>query len=161
MNEPILSKIEAAMAEHIEGMSVGDGYYSDWGSVNEPDISKQEFPSAEILVESEACLDEKEGVWSQVYEQEANFLIRVRVALDNEVETPLYEINAELNKALEDLKRLFGRNYTVSDSCETIMYRGMQRLVDKGNDIFRPAYLETRWLVRYTQDRQEPSSFSN
>ena len=158
---PILSKIETKMAEQISGMSLGAGYYFEWGSVNEPDIAKQQFPSAEIVVESELNLDEKEGAWSQAYEQEASFLIKVRVTLDNETERPLYEVNTELNKALEDLKRLFGRNYTVSDSCETIMYRSMQRVTDKGNDIFRPAYLETRWLVRYTQDRREPSSLSN
>lgn len=161
MSTPILTSIEHAMAEHIEDMSVGTGYYFDWGSVNEPDVAKQEFPSAEIVLESETCLDETGGVWSQAYEQEAVFVIRVRVALDNETERPLYEVNDELNKAVEDLKKLFGTEYTVSDSCETIMYRGMTRVTDKSNDIFRPAYADTRWLVRYTQDRKEPHLFSN
>lgn len=156
---PILTRIEEAMATRIAAICKSDGYYTNWGSVNEPDVTKQKFPSAEIVLESEENLDETESAWSGAYNQEARFIIRIRAKLDNEEVTPFYEINKELNKALEDLKRLFGTYYTVSDACETIMYQGAQRLVDRGNDIFRPAYLETKWLVKYTQVRTDPSRY--
>jgi hypothetical protein len=157
MSDSILNLIEDEMADHIGDMTQGDGYYFDWGSVNEPDVAKQIFPSAEIMLVNETCRDDTDGVWSQGYEQECIYTIRVRVALDNEEVTPLYEINKNLNQALDDLKKLFGKNHSLSDACETIMYVGMNRVVDMSNDIFRPRYMDTQWRVRYTQDRLNPA----
>lgn len=159
-DDPILSKIEAGMKSGIEGLRKGSGYFHDWGTVNEPDIAKQRFPSAEIIVTNEDNDDSESGAWSQAYSNNAEFQIIVRTTLNNEEGTPIYEINKELNKCLHDLKRYFGRNPTVSDECETIMYRGMTRVRDPGNDIFRPAYMITRWLVRYTQDRKSPDVYA-
>jgi hypothetical protein len=156
---PILTQIENSLAEAISSIKQSNGYYNDWGSINEPDVAKQDFPSAEIILESEECLDETTGAWSQSYNQEATFLIQVRACNDNEEDIPVYEINKKLNSALEDLKKLFGTFYTISGNCELIMYRGSLRMQDPNNDIFRPSYLHTRWLIKYTQDRKNPSSF--
>lgn len=157
---PILTRIQDGMASKIGTISKSDGYFCNWGSINEPDIAKQEFPSAEITFDNEDCLDETDSAWSNAYNQEAHFIIRVRAALANEETTPFYKINEELNKALEDLKRCFGIHYTASENaCEIIMYQGAQRINDNSNDIFRPAYLDTRWLVKYTQVRTDPSRF--
>ncbi len=157
---PILTRIQEGLETRIAAISKSDGYFTNWGSVNEPDVAKQEFPSAEILFDNEDCLDETNGAWSGAYNQEANFIIRIRASLANEEQIPLYEINKELNKALEDLKRCFGINYTASeDACENVMYQGAQRITDNSNDIFRPAYIDTRWLVKYTQVRKDPSRF--
>lgn len=156
---PILTKIETEMAERIAALRQADGYFLDWGTVNEPDVAKQSFPSAEIMLDYEACIDDTDTAWSDGYNQEAHYIIRVRGALANEENTPYYEINKVLNMAVEDLKRLFGINYTVSDSCETIYYQGAQRVSDRSNDIFRPAYVETQWLVKYTQTRKDPSRY--
>lgn len=153
----ILTSIEEAMASAISGMSTGDGYLLDWGTVNEPDVAKQEFPSAEIMLQTEECIDDTDTAWSGAYNQEATYLIRVRAALDNEEAIPLYEINKVLNQALSDLKRLFGIHYTVSGNCEMIMYRGSERVTDGRNDILRPKFLDTRWLVKYVQKRTEPT----
>jgi hypothetical protein len=158
MSDTILSKIERGMLDVISDMTVGDGYNFDWGSVNEPDEAKQDFPSAEIVLESENCLDDAGGVWSQAYEIEAIFVIRVRASIANETERPAYEINAELNLALDDLKKLFGKNYHASDSCDTVMYMNAVRVADKTNDIFRPSHMDTRWRIRYTQDRLDPTT---
>lgn len=159
MDKPILTRIEEAMASRIAALRKSDGYYLNWGTVNEPDVAKQKFPSAEIVLDYEECLDETDTAWSGAYNQEAHYVIRIRAQLDNEEVIPFYEINKELNKALEDLKKLFGNHYTVSDACETIVYQGAQRIVDRGNDIFRPAYLDTKWLVKYTQVRIDPSRY--
>lgn len=156
MATPILTEIETAMATDIAALRVANGYYYDWGSVNEPDVAKQIFPSAEIAVVEENCLDDAGGVWSNAYLQEASIEIKVRAELPNEEEVPSYEINKELNKCVEDLKKLFGINYTISGNCETIMYRGMRRVFEGSNDIFRPSYVIVRFNVRYTQDRDLP-----
>lgn len=155
MSKPILTKIEDAMKDGIEGLTKGSGYYFDWGTVNEPDVAKQRLPSAEIYVDTEDNDDSESGAWSRGYSNSATFVIKVRAGLQNEESTPAYEINKELNKCLDDLKRYFGINYTVSDSCETIMYRGMKRVVDQIGDVLRPKYMTTEWLVRYTQDREQ------
>jgi hypothetical protein len=157
--EDILTAIERGMSDKIGSIKKTAGYYLDWGSVNEPDVAKQVFPSAEIILENEECIDETDTAWSGAYNQEATYLIRVRASLPNEEVVPVYKINEILNKALTDLKKLFGTRYVVSDRCDTIMYRGAQRVVDGSNDIFRPAYLETRWLVKYTQVRTDPSRY--
>lgn len=169
MLEPdVLTAVENSMADKIGSMSIGSGYYLDWGSVNEPDVAKQSFPSAEIVLIEESCIDETDTAWSDAYNQEATYLIRVRAALPNEEVTPLYKINEELNKALSDLKRLFGTSYVSGTRygwmytpvrCETIMYQGAQRVTDNSNDILRPAYLDTRWLVKYIQTRTDPSQY--
>jgi hypothetical protein len=156
MSDSVISKIERGMEDAIAGMSEGDGYNYDWGTVNQPDVALQTFPSAEIMLESETCLDDKEGVWSDAYELESIFVLRIRSDLQNETERPAYEINHELNRALDDLKKLFGINYHVTDSCDTVMYMGATRVPDRTGDIFRPAHMDVRFRVRYTQDRQNP-----
>lgn len=153
----ILTSIEAAMAQAISGMNTGDGYLLNWGTVNEPDVAKQEFPSAEIMLQTEECIDDTDTAWSGGYNQEASYLIRVRAALDNEEAIPLYKINEILNQALSDLKRLFGIHYSVSGNCEVIMYRGAERITDGRNDIMRPKFMDTKWLVKYTQKRTDPT----
>ena len=157
--EDILTKIEQGMADYIGAMSIADGYYLDWGTVNEPDIAKQTFPSAEIILDFEENLDETDSAWSDAYNQEAHFVVRVRAALENEELTPFYEINKVLNHALSDLKKCFGIHYVVSDSCDMIMYQGAQRVPDGTNDIFRPAYMDVKFLVKYTQVRTDPSRY--
>ena len=64
----------------------------------------------------------------------------------------------EANKNFPNLKKLFGTNYHVSDSCDLIMYTGCQRVADARNDIFRPSHMDVRFTVRYTQDRQTPET---
>jgi hypothetical protein len=157
----ILTEIENGIEQEILSIRKSNGYINNWGSVNEPDATKQVFPSAEIILMSEECQDEEDGVWAGGYNQHANYMIRVRAALDNEESIPLYSIQRSLNSALSDLKRKFGTKYTVSNYCDTIMYKGMTRITDNRNDVFRPKYMETLWLIKYTQDRKEPTTFSN
>ena len=156
MSTPILTEIEESMASAIEGLRKANGYYYDWGTVNNTDEAQQTFPSAEIAIVEEVCLDEAGGAWSGAYLQELTVDIKIRTELMNEESQPIYAINAELNKAVEDLKKLFGINYTISENCETIMYKGMHRVNDLNNDIFRPTYVIVRFMIRYTQDRDRP-----
>ena len=157
MGTPILTDIESRMAGLIGDMSIGDGYNFDWGSVNELDKSKWSYPAARIRLESEENQDDLEGAWARAYLQEAIYVIEVQTMLYEEAPQPTWVIDAELNKALDDLKRLFGINYSVSGKCDVIMYVNMTREMFVHGDMMVPKRMFTRWRVRYTQDRQDPS----
>jgi len=156
--EPILTRIEHAMYDLIGGMRLGT-YNFDWGTVNQPDLAKVTFPSALVVLEEEINMDEAGGAWSNGYLNQAIYIITVRAKLNEEKHIPIFEIDAELNKALDDLKKLFGSNYSVDGSCDRIMYRGMRRNLERTGDLFVPKSMETRWNVEYTQGRTTPTSF--
>ena len=160
MSTPILTAIEEGMATLISGMTKGGGYYYDWGSVNELDKAVMTYPAAQIEVVNEENLDDETGAWSQTYLQAAYYSIRVWTRLVEEMPAPYWEIDKELNMALDDLKKLFGVNYHVSDKCDLIMYKGMTREVIRTGDIFVPKSMLTQWRITYSQDRSDPSQTS-
>lgn len=155
---PILTDIETQMATLITGIKIANGYNFTWGSVNEIDKSKWVYPAASIYVESEECEDDPEGAWSRTYLQKANIIIEVQTRLVNEETQPTFEIDKDMNKALDDLKKLFGTSYSVSGYCDIVMYQGMTREVFQTGDLFIPKKMITRWMVKYTQSRTSPSA---
>jgi hypothetical protein len=157
MSTPTLTLIEEQMASLIGAMSIGSGYNFNWGSVNEIDKPKWEYPAAWITLENENNIDEPDGAWSNTYLQEAFYEIMVQTRLDQEVSSPIWEIDKELNMALDDLKKLFGANYSISGRCDTIMYKGMTREFITQGDVFIPKRMITRWRIQYTQNRENPS----
>lgn len=160
MATDMLTLIEEGMKELIEGMSEG-AYFFTWGSVNEPDQAKQDFPSAEIMLEAEENNDEEDGAWASAYDNTCTYVITVKARLPKESSAGLqvYDIHKELNQALSDLKKVFGNNYTVgTNTCATIMYAGMEREFQPQGDILIPKRMITRWNVHYTQDRATPTT---
>jgi len=159
---PILSRIEAAMLALIEGMTIAGGYYYDWGDCNERDMAiKDAYPNAEIYLSDEENDDDINGDHSNAYENRATFEIRVHGKLSAIQDNPEFSINAEHNKALDDLKKLFGTNYTVSDTCNTILYRGSRREKANHGDVLVPTILITTWEISYAQDRQSVANNAN
>ena len=157
LTDPILTRIEIGMKEAIEGMKPGT-YNFDWGTVNEPDMAKQDFPSALITVEEEENVDEESGASALDYLNVVRFLVVVRARLQEEHNIPLYEINKELNLALDDLKKLFGITHSVAvGACDQVMYEGMTREIERSGDLFIPKRMITRWRVDYSQDRSDPT----
>jgi len=156
--DAMLNRVEDAIKGFIVGMKQGTYNYT-WGTVNEPDEVKQRFPSAEIRILNETNLDDPDGAWSQAYMQECTYEITVRMRLSKESNNPDFEIDTELNKALEDLKKVFGNNYSLGNStCAMIMYRGMRRVQDRNGDLLAPKHMVTTWRITYTQDRLSPST---
>ena len=160
MSTPILTLIEEGMATLIGGMTKGGGYYYDWGSVNELDKSKMVYPAAQIEIVNEECMDSEDGAWADTYLQTAYYQIRVWTRLVDETSAPYWDIDKELNMALDDLKKLFGTNYHVSGKCDLIMYKGMQRETIRTGDIFVPKSMLTQFRITYTQDRTDPATTS-
>jgi hypothetical protein len=155
--KPILTQIEEKMAELISNIDTAS-YNFVWSSiVNERDLAKRSFPSAVIYFEDEGNVDDQNGTWSQAYYNEVIFRIEVRAKLSSEYENPIVEIRKELYKCLDDLKMLFGTNWNLDYTCDTIMYKSGTIVEEASNDIFIPSRLVTKWLVRYEQDRQQPT----
>jgi len=155
--DPILTQIEDKMYDLILSMQLGTYNYR-WSTVNEQDMAKTTFPQALIYQDVENNLDERSGTWGGAYFNEVLFRIEVRPELDKEYSNPVFQINREFNKALDDLKQLFGRNWNLVGASDTIMYTGSERVYELNGDIFVPGKLITRWLVKYEQDRVEPTT---
>ena len=155
----LLTRIEYNISNLIQTISQGS-YYFNWGPSNELDLAKAQFPCAQIFIENENCLDDPDGTSSNMYFQEVIFRIEVYATLDQEIDNPRFAINQELNKALVDLKRLFGNNWSLEYQgvapADTIMYTGMTREYIEHNDVFVPSKMITNWRVRYEQDRTNP-----
>jgi hypothetical protein len=158
MATDMLTQIEDGMKNAILGMREGP-YFFTWGTVNDPDMARQEFPSAEIMLLEEENLDEDTGAHSGAYMNRATYEIVVRARLPQEVTSGLqvYEINEELNKALSDLKKLFGINYNLS-ACFVVRYQRMRREREPQGDLLIPKRMIAEFTVDYVQDRSDPTT---
>lgn len=154
---PILTNIEDAVSAAIGGMTSAVGYNYDWNTVNEPDQALCSYPNAVVIVESERCVDDDNGADQQVYTNECDLIITVRGENSAVQYNPNRSINAVHNAALDDLKKLFGNNHHISETCDRIMYRGMEREYKRNGDIMVPGEMRTRWTVYYRQDRLSPT----
>jgi hypothetical protein len=162
MIQPITDKIEVAMASLISGMRTTSGYNFSWQIVNEEDTSIEGFPRAVInptdsLADKETNMDTVAGIGSLDYTNEVLFTILVIGELDTTSTNPNFAIRSNLRKALDDLKMLFGVNYTVNDTCDNILYMGSQIEIIKRNDVQRPGQLRAIFKAIYSQDRSHPS----
>jgi hypothetical protein len=162
MIQPITDKIEVAMAALISGMRTTGGYNFSWSLCDEEDISIGEFPRAVInptdsLADKETNMDTVAGIGSLDYTNEVLFTILVIGELDTTSTNPNFAIRSNLRKALDDLKMLFGVNYTVNDTCDNILYMGSQIEIIKRNDVQRPGQLRAIFKAIYSQDRSHPS----
>lgn len=155
IGDPFLTKMEAKMAELIEGLIAGE-YHYNWGTSNVFDRAKMVFPTAVIYLENEESLDEEGGAWGQAYFNSVIFRIEVTLQLEAEDENPVFRINQEYNKALDDLKKIFGIEWNLQGTTDTIMYKGSERVEEKHGDIMIPGKLITRWKCRYEQQRESP-----
>jgi len=149
---PILTQLEQAIADCITSMDTGLYHYR-WTTVNEPDLAKCEFPCAAIYMENDTSLDDPNGPDSGMYMHETIYRIEVVARLESEVANPRWAINAELNKAFDDLLRLFGRNWSLMGYTDTFMYQSSRREYLRTNDIFIPSKLVTYWRAKWESDR--------
>jgi hypothetical protein len=153
-----LVAIKNGAADAIRSISKSDGYYNDWGTVQEFDLNKQAYPAAEIYLFSEENDDQSSGSWCNSYKNLLNMTIVLRVTNEEEYDNPYEEGVDRLFYALSDLKKKFGTLYTISDRCDRIMYTGYELFNNVNNDIISPAYLETKWSILYYQMRTDPSA---
>jgi hypothetical protein len=162
---PILTNIEAAIASLIGGMTTAGGYNFNWGTANVEDLAKvddaQGFPVGVVYLEPEETnLDDPDGMDSRAYTNEAAFRVRVVGRMEEEETSPVFEANKMLNKALDDLKKLFGTNYSLSGTADVMMYRSAVRIRKPNADIMVPSEMDVFFVVRYSQDRTTPTQYA-
>lgn len=130
-------------------------YHYTW-MVNCPDRSKATFPLANIYLESDTSLDSTGGASNDMYMHESLYKIIVTTKLEQEMSNPQFQINVDLNLALDDLLAVFGRHPTLDGMTDVIMYQGMVRTFCKNGDLLIPATMETRWRCTWESDRRYP-----
>jgi hypothetical protein len=146
-----MTNIETAIKTAIDGMTTTGGYNYNWNGVPQPDAGLASFPNVtDIMIEGEREMGTGE---SQVYSNEVDILIPVQGVLSSAADNPNYSINAEHNKASDDLKKLFGTNYHITNTVDRIMWQSNEREVKLNGDVFMPGVLLTRWKLYYRQDR--------
>jgi hypothetical protein len=160
MNQSLLTRQALAIKELIETMSATNGYNLEWGTVNQRNYALGDFPRAEIYYPSEENLDTLAGIGSRDYTNAVTFEIHVAAKLNFSSDNPLFEINEQLDYALDDLKMLFGKNPSIGGTCDSFLYRGYKRET-KAVDQFIPTKMVTTWRAVYQQDRQTPSQVSS
>ena len=155
----ILTKAEDNINILISGITVAGGYNYNWGTVNQNDLAKCTFPAAMAELDPEETnLDTPDGIHAGAYLNEAGFKIRIVGQIPQETTNPVYEINKVLNKALDDLKQVFGTEpgASLNDNVDLMQYQRSVRIGKMAGDIFIPKELETFWMVKYHQDRTNP-----
>jgi len=120
-------------------------------------MAKSEYPMAVIYFDGENNVDDANGTWAQAYYNEVMFRIEVKAQLPSQYDNPVVEIRKELYKALDDLKMLFGVNWNMDSTADSIMYRSCQIVEERAGDILVPSKMVTTWMVRYEQDREIPT----
>jgi hypothetical protein len=142
----------------IENLRVSDGYNSDWGEVNRKSLAvgqDDNWPRSEIYFTNEECKDTSPH--AQAYTNYITCEIHVFGKLDFSSDNPQFDINDIHDEALDDLKKLFGTNDSVNDSCIDIMYVSAKPKSTDTKDQFIPERLITTWRIEYTQDRLDPT----
>jgi hypothetical protein len=152
----ILDNIELQMKIAILGMTKVGGYNWDWQVVNQPDeATGPGYPRVNMESPAESNIDGTNTPNAQAYTNEVVFVLWVK---GNQAwsSNANFTIRSNLRSALDDLKRLFGNNSSVNNSCEEILYRSSQVVALNLNDVQRPSNMRVQFLVRYCQDRLNP-----
>lgn len=152
--------IEYNLKKSIEDIKIADGYNFDWSLVNEYDLVIGDFPRANVLQLSESNLDLISGVNSQTYTNDINFTVVIKGQQDW-TDDPNNDIRRYLYLAIDDLKHMFAVNNSVNGSCDEIMYQSSRIVEIRKNDIQRPAEAVTTWVVKYCQDRCNPTVYAS
>jgi hypothetical protein len=158
----LVTAMAARMAVDIEAMSTANGYRSTWGTCNIKDAAKKTtHPNAEIYFAKEENLDERSSGVANAFTNELPCEIHVFCELSTIGDNPEFEMNAEYNKALEDLKRCFTEDNSLNGLCHSVVYRGCDREKTPNGDTVIFGKLITRWGIVYAQDRATPSLAAN
>ncbi|MDR0307629.1 MAG: hypothetical protein LBI42_12445 [Chitinispirillales bacterium] len=159
MSDSLIAKIESRILELIGNINEGGGYNYNWekrAAVNMVFSDGTMFPGAGIDLVEEKNIDEAEnenvagptGANACAYYNVLDYCISIGGKYNGKSPE-----RGQLFKALDDLKKVFGINYTLGDSgASIVMYRGFE-LVNDENGLLT---IKSSWLVRYYQSRTEP-----
>ena len=162
----ILDSIELQMAALIAGMTTSDGYNFNWSIVNEEDEAIGDFPRALIdprdeMADQEMNMDTLAGIGSGDYTNEVLFTILVRGMIPSFSTNPSFAVRSTLRKALDDLKRLFGRHNQLDGTCDNILYQASRVEPIRTNEVLSAGQLRVKYKVVYSQDRFTPTLYAS
>jgi len=153
-----LGTIQEAMVALINAMATSGGYWFTWGACNEVDHAKKTaYPNAEIYIGDEQNTDGIDAAHATAYSNKITFNIHTWCKLLTVTDNPDFAIEELMDKALEDLKRLFGINNTVSGTCHLVQYRSFTKDLLKRGDIILAGRIVSVWDIYYIQDRLNPT----
>lgn len=135
-----------------------DGYAFDWLCANQPDDNLATFPRALVYVREETCDDSDRGAWANVYWANAEVEIIADVQIPSETDVPEFSIDAYCDDALDDLLRLFGSNPSLSSAGSLpVAYKSCVADDYVSGDYFLTKRISTKWSIRFTRSRTEPT----
>lgn len=147
-----ISNIRAGLVAAIKTMTLDSGYSFDWdtGTVNPPRsdwnaVADAKYPVADFFFEDEECENGEENT------QTITNLLTVMI----DVIPKKRGVTAEdIDKAIDDFKKLAGNNHNLSRSCFFWWYERAERFRNEANF---PEYLvRLTFKIRYRQDRKNP-----
>lgn len=169
--KPKLTMIKDSIEALILSMTKTGGYNYDWLSASQHDLAKIagypacmfEFDPLEMNERAANAQDSNSYANKVTIKIESyNEISYDEIVLDNEYsipDDPPCAFKLVMDKMLDDLKRLFGRNWWLSASTgiEVIDYVKSERTWSKSGDALKPGKLTSWWEITYCQDRNEPT----
>jgi hypothetical protein len=162
---PIKSQIRSKIEENILAIAVVDGFNFDWDS-NTRDLTQAQFPNFYVRMINEVNLDFDSGETNfQSYDNEVETQITIWTKNDDSGYDPQRISEDELDKAEDDLKRLFGDSGQQGSTlggvgADMFYYMGSETDYFESNDIFVPSKRTLKFRLRYTQDRLDPEQIA-
>ena len=144
-----LTDIATEIARVIKSITTTAGYEVTFGSVNEADEALIKYPSCEITYTTEQPdTSEVNNLYGYAITE---FQIKVRSKLNTVETAPIWAIDAEYDKAIGALKKIFGgdNGALALEYNPVIMYAGFEKENYKNGDVFVPGAVITRWMVKY------------
>lgn len=158
---PIKTNIRTQIETSILAMGVAGGYNFEWDS-NNRDLALAQFPNFYVKFVTETNLDFTEAETNaQAYINEVDVEIVVWTKNASSGYDPQRIGEEELDKAEDDLKKLFGNSGQQgsplgSVGADSFQYMGSETSYFESNDVFTPSKRILNFRLQYAQDRLSP-----
>jgi len=154
----IRTTIRDNIADLILSMTKVGGYNADWQTVQQDDVTLGGWPRATVHLGEETCNDAEDGTYHQVYACSADVMIDIGVKLTTKSPNPQYAIDDLLDEAIDDIKRMFGRNLSIGGAGTLpLLYVSCSTPDLATGDVFVTKTATMTWTISYLQCRTEPS----
>lgn len=154
----IRTTIRDNIANLILSMTKSGGYNADWQTVQQDEVTLGGWPRATVHLGEETSTDTEDGTFHEVYNCTADVLVNIGVKLTTKKANPQYEIDDMLNEAIDDIKRMFGRNVSIGGAGTLpILYVSCSTPEYATGDVFVTKTSTMTWTISYLQCRTEPS----
>jgi len=157
----IRTNIRDAITTAIKGLKKADGYTFDWSTVQQPNTALGGYPRALVYLGGESCNDTDGGVHQHAYMCNCEVNIEVEVKMTAKTAVPMFAIDSYIDDALDDLKRMFGKNPSLNGVGNLpVLFSSMEVSEFASGDTFVSKKFVSIWSITYSQLRTEPTTIS-